>query len=66
MNRPLASWVNILMASSKTPFPSNRSQFIVQENRDVMVQNGRFYIMEYEIAVLSVKKLAKAVTDWNL
>jgi hypothetical protein len=46
-------------SSSKTPFLSNRSQFIVQENRNVMFHDARFYLMGDKVAVLSVKDLAE-------
>jgi hypothetical protein len=36
-----------------------------QEDKDVMVHNGRFYIMEDEVAALSIRNLAKTVPDWN-
>jgi hypothetical protein len=54
------------MASSETPFLSNQSQFIAQENREVMVHNGCFSIMENGDAVLSIRNLAETISDWNL
>jgi hypothetical protein len=53
-------------ASSKSPFLSNRTHLVVQKSEDIMVYNSRLYIMEDEVTVLSIRNLAKPVSDWNL
>jgi hypothetical protein len=39
---------------------------MVEKDKDVMVHNGRFYVMEDEVAVLGIRNLAETVSNWNL
>jgi hypothetical protein len=39
---------------------------VVQKSEDIMVHDSRFYIMEDEVVVLSIRNLAKTVSDWNI